>query len=60
VLAFIQLILVCVILHFNGTFVGLQEYIEAVALWHFVTERNIISLQDVQQRLTFTQAGFTV
>jgi len=36
--------------------VGMQEYIEAVALWQYVAKGNIISLNDVQQRLTFTQA----
>jgi len=36
--------------------VGMQEYIEAVALWHYVAKRNIISLKDVQERLAFTQA----
>jgi len=35
---------------------GMQEYIEAVALWHYVDKRNIISLNEVQERLTFTQA----
>lgn len=34
---------------------GLQEYIEAVAVWQYVAERNIISLQDIQQRLTFRE-----
>jgi len=36
--------------------VGMQEYIEAVALWHYVAKRNLISLDDIQQRLTFTEA----
>jgi len=40
--------------------VGMQEYIEAVAVWHYISKRNIISLNDVQERLTFTQACFIV
>ena len=36
--------------------VGMQEYIEAVALWHYMAKGNIIGLNDIQERLTFTQA----
>jgi len=38
----------------------MQEYIEAVALWQYVAKRNIIGHEDIQQRLTFAQACFTV
>lgn len=34
---------------------GMQEYIEAVALWQYVAKRNIIGHEDIQQRLTFAQ-----
>jgi len=36
---------------------GMQEYIEAVALWNYVLKNNVVSLAEVQQRLTFTQAS---
>jgi len=41
---------------FNIRISGMQEYIEAVALWHFMAKKNVIGLEDIQERLTFTQA----
>jgi len=53
----LQLLLMSVVYYFHNLFSGMQEYIEAVALWHFMAKRNIITLEDIQKRLTFKQVS---
>lgn len=37
----------------NLSYVGLQEYVEAVTFQHFITNKMLLSLEDINRQLIF-------